>query len=111
MSRAGHTTAYCPRIGPAPLSGGSVVVTEKSADTLPSAHGTARTLPGRTIDQLVAQPLVISFAVVMCHELGKRPPKVAVTERDYAMRHSSLIERTSRVAEGSLTPPPSQNRT
>jgi hypothetical protein len=58
---------------------------EKSTAALSAANGTAGTLPWRTIDQLVAQPLRVPFAMVMRHEVGERPPKMAFTERDHAI--------------------------
>ena len=75
-----------------PLCSGAVVVTEKSPDTLAPANGTADSLPGRTINQLILQPLVVPFAVVMRHELGKRPSKVMFTERDHAIE-AFLLDR------------------
>ena len=57
-----------------PSYAAAVVVTEKSADTLAPANGTAGTLPWQMIDQLVAHPLVVSFAMVVRHELGEGSP-------------------------------------
>jgi hypothetical protein len=75
------------------LRGGSVVVTENSTDTLAPANGTAGTLPWQVIDQLVAQPLMVSFAIVVCHELGEGSPQVPFTEGDHAIE-AFLLDRT-----------------
>ena len=68
-----------------PLCSGTVVVTEKSTDALPAANGTTGTLRLRRIDQFVAKSLVVAFAMVMRHEIGERPPKMAFSERDDAI--------------------------
>jgi hypothetical protein len=38
------------------------------------------------IDQLVTKSLVVSFAMVVCDEVGERLSKVAFTERDHAIQ-------------------------
>jgi hypothetical protein len=55
---------------------GSVVVTEESTKPLPPMNGTTGALRWRTIKQLVAEALVVPFAVVVRHELGERPTKM-----------------------------------
>ncbi len=70
----------------APLRGCSVVITEKSTEPLPPMNRTADALLERTIDQLVVDPLVIPFAMVVCDEIGERPPKMPFTERDHAIQ-------------------------
>jgi hypothetical protein len=62
---------------------GLVVVAEKSTEALAPTDRTADALPWRTIDQLIVQPLVVPFAMVVRDEFSKRPSKVASTERDH----------------------------
>jgi hypothetical protein len=63
----------------------SSFVRKKPTDALASTNGTGRTLPWRTIDELVAQPLVVSFAMIMRHEVSERLPKMAFTEWNHAI--------------------------
>jgi hypothetical protein len=42
-------------------------------------------LPWHTLDQIVTQPLVIPFVMVMPDEVGERPSKMAFAERDHAI--------------------------
>jgi hypothetical protein len=91
-ARASWPGPYCPKTGPAPLRGGLVVVAEKSTEALAPTDRTADTLLWRAIDQLIVEPFVIPFAMVMRHELGKRPSKVASTERDHAIE-AFLLDR------------------
>ena len=72
-------------MSPTELCGRTVVVTEQATDSLVPVDVTVSMLLWRTIDQHVAQPLVVPFAMVMRHELGERPSKVAFTERDDAI--------------------------
>ena len=57
----------------------------KATDTLASPNGTRGSLPWWTIDELVAQPLVVSFTMVMRPEVGQRLPQMTFTERDHAI--------------------------
>src|SRR4029453_3241909 len=67
------------------LSGDTVVVTEKSPDALSATNGTDNMLLLRHVDQLVAEPLMVAFAMVMGHEVGKCPPEMPFTERNEAV--------------------------
>ena len=64
------------KLGLASLCGVAVIEAEETADTLASPNGPRGMLPYRAINELVAQPLVIAFTVVMRHEVGKHPPKM-----------------------------------
>ena len=66
--------------------GGSVVVAEKSTDARVPANGTVGVLRWRVIDELVVESLVVPLTVIVCYELGKRPPQVPLTERDDAIQ-------------------------
>jgi hypothetical protein len=68
-----------------PLRSGAIVATEKVAHALATANRTAGSLRLGSIDQLVAQPVVVPLAMVMRHEVGERPPKMAFTELDDAI--------------------------
>jgi hypothetical protein len=59
-------------------------------------NGTAGALRWRTINQLVAEALVVPFAVVVRHELGERPMKMPFTERNHAI--DAFLMRTPAVA-------------
>jgi hypothetical protein len=61
------------------LRGGSVVVTQKPTETLVPANGTAGALAWQTVDQLVVEPLVVPFAMIVREEIGERSPKMAFT--------------------------------
>jgi hypothetical protein len=50
------------------------------------------------IDQLVAEPLVVSFAMVVRHELGEVRRRWRSPIGIMRSRHSSLVERTNRSA-------------
>jgi hypothetical protein len=50
------------------------------------------------VNQFVVQPLMIPLAVVVGDEFRDSPSVMAFAERNHAVRHSSLIERTNRSA-------------
>ena len=49
-------------------------------------NGTAGVLRWRLIDERVVESLVVPLAVIVCYELGERPPQVPLTERDDAIQ-------------------------
>jgi hypothetical protein len=63
-------------------AGGTVVVTEQSTHALSPANRAHHTLRLPPFDQFVAQPLVVSLAMIMRHDVGECPPKMAFTEGD-----------------------------
>lgn len=72
----------------------TVVITEKSADALSTANGPAGMRLSWRIDQLVLKSLVVSFAIVVCDEVGERPPEVAFTWRDHTIQ-AFLFDRAN----------------
>jgi hypothetical protein len=53
------------------LGGGTVVITEKSTDALSAVNGTGGAPRLWRLDQLIAKPLVVAFALVIRHEVGE----------------------------------------
>jgi len=53
---------------------------------------------------------MVPLAVIVGDELGDRAAKMSLAQWNHEIK-TFLFERTSRVAEGNRTPPPSQNRT
>ena len=62
------------------------MVTEKTADALMSPNGARVRLPSHAVNQIVAETLVIAFAMIVDQELGPRAPEVALTERNHAIQ-------------------------
>ena len=58
-----------------------MVVAEKATETLSPANGDAG-MRRDTVDQFVAEPLMIALAVIVDHELREGMPQVPLTERD-----------------------------
>jgi hypothetical protein len=56
-------------------------VAEKATQTLSPANGDAG-IRRHSVDQFVAEPLMIAFAVVVDHDLRERMPQVPLTDRD-----------------------------
>ncbi len=67
------------------LCGRPVVVAEDPADSLPATNRANRSLPGRTIDQLVPEALVIPLAVVVHGELLQCSLQMRFTDRNDAI--------------------------
>ena len=61
-----------------------------------ATDSTHRSLRGRTVDQLIGEPLVIPLAVVMGDEFSQSPTKVPLAERGERFKHSSFTDRTNR---------------
>jgi hypothetical protein len=77
----------------------TIVVTEKATDALTSPNAAAARLNSVAVDQFVAEPLMVAFAMIMDDELRECTTKVPLTERNHArFRHSSLTDRTNRSA-------------
>jgi hypothetical protein len=63
----------------------TIVVTEKAADALPPPDGAAG-MGSSIVDQVVAEALMVAFAMIMDHELGERTTKVPFPERNHAVQ-------------------------
>ena len=79
-----------------------MVVAEKATDALTSADRTIDALPWRTIDELVAQPLVVSFTVVMGDELAERTTEVPLSERNATVEALAMVKMAAARANHEL---------
>jgi predicted nucleic acid-binding protein len=71
------------------------IVIEKSTAALAPPNPAARIQAATTVDQLVAETLMIAFTVVMSHELRQRPHDLQIAA--VALRHDlTLVTHNSR---------------
>ena len=64
----------------------SAAATNWAPMALAATDSTHRSLRGRTVDQLIGEPLVIPLAVVMGDEFSQSPTKVPLAERDESIQ-------------------------
>lgn len=90
-------TASCPRtnVTATRLTSSSA---RESRHSLPPTNEPTCPLIGRTVDQFVPKPLVISLAVIMRDVLRERSSQCYSPNGTIRFRHSSLIDRTNRSA-------------
>jgi hypothetical protein len=64
----------------------TVVVAEKTTDavTPPNRAGVMR--GSDTVDQLIAEALMVAFAMIVDHELRERPTEMRLTKRNQAVQ-------------------------
>ena len=67
------------------LRGQPVVVVQDSTHSLATTHTTGPSLCRRTVDQFVRKALVVSFTMVVGHELSQSSPKMPLPKRDDTM--------------------------
>ena len=65
---------------------GTVVVTEKTTDALTPPNGARVMLASGTVNQVVAETLVIALVMIVRDELGERATEVPLTERNDAVQ-------------------------
>jgi hypothetical protein len=63
----------------------SVIAAEEPADALPPPNGAGIVLVSHAVNRVVAETLVIAFAMIVDQELGQRAPEVPLTERNHAI--------------------------
>jgi hypothetical protein len=69
----------------------SVVVAEEPADALPPPNGAGVVLVSHAVNQVVAETLVIAFAMIVDQELGQRAPEVPLTHREESRDSGTLL--------------------
>ncbi len=75
------------------LCGGAVIVAEKATDALAAANATLERLRRRTIDERVAEFLMVSFTKLMGVEFAKCATEMPLSERNEAVE-AFLFDRT-----------------
>jgi hypothetical protein len=73
----------------------AIVVTEKATDALTSPNAAPARLNSVAVDQFVAEPLMIAFAMIMDDELRECTTKVPLTERNHAVQ-AFLLDRSNK---------------
>src|SRR6516165_12732579 len=69
-----------------PCSGCAVVVPQQTAQPLRATHAGAPERAGLRHDQLVAEPLMVSLPMVVCHELVEDAEEPPFPEEDQAVQ-------------------------
>jgi hypothetical protein len=77
----------------------TIVVAEKPAQALPPPNASAGVLVFNTIDQFVAEALMVAFAMIVDHKLRERTTEVSLTQRNLVsgklprQKHESATRR------------------
>lgn len=73
----------------------AIVVAQKATDALATPNAPAGMLVSRTIDQLVAEALMVAFVMIVDRELLERTTEVALTLRNHAVQ-AFFFNRTNK---------------
>jgi hypothetical protein len=68
----------------------TVVVVEKATDALRAPNAAAVMLASTTVDQFVAEPLMIALAMIVDEELGERTAEMPLTNRNEAVQANDV---------------------
>jgi hypothetical protein len=77
----------------------TVVVAEKAADALTPPNGAGAMLVSDTVNQVVAETLMIAFAMIVDQELGERTAEMPLTLRNEAVDCEFQIDLQTRLKE------------